>query len=145
MPNKDLRMKRLYWVWSSMIQRCHNPKNKAYKNYGDRGIKVCKEWRTFERFYADMGLPDKGMTIERIDNDLGYSPDNCVWADRYAQSQNRRYARNITVDGTTCCIKEHWRRISPEGLTYRRVVKRIDDYGWPPEEALKRPPRGCKK
>ena len=62
-------MKRLYWVWAAMIQRCENPKNKGYCNYGARGITVCPTWRnSFAQFVQDLGMPPKGMSIERIDN-----------------------------------------------------------------------------
>ena len=61
--------KKLYWVWAAMIQRCENSKNKQFYNYGARGITVSKEWRiSFNQFLKDMGIPNDGMTIERIDN-----------------------------------------------------------------------------
>ena len=87
----SIKLKRLYWVWASMIQRCTNQNNKQYKNYGARGIKVCDKWRnSFNDFFQDMGLPKEGLTLERKNNDLGYSLDNCYWASRNQQMINRR-------------------------------------------------------
>lgn len=86
----DPAVKRLYYVWVQMRQRCGNPNNHAYKNYGARGIRVCEQWNSFKRFYVDMGLPPGGTTLERTNNNGEYSAANCVWAPRVVQNRNRR-------------------------------------------------------
>jgi len=81
-----------FTIWASMIQRCTNPLNKAFKNYGGRGIAVCDRWLShFEDFLNDMGRrPGPNYSIERMDNDRGYEPSNCVWATPSQQARNRR-------------------------------------------------------
>lgn len=80
-----------YQIWQAMTQRCTNPKNKDYQNYGGRGIAVCTRWRIFDNFLADMGLrPFSKLMLERLDNDRGYFKANCKWATRSEQMLNRR-------------------------------------------------------
>lgn len=85
---------RLYNLWVDMRNRCNNPRNHAYAYYGGRGIKVCREWNTYEMFERDMGPhPGKGWTLDRIDNNKGYSKENCQWTSRKTQGRNRNYCK----------------------------------------------------
>ena len=88
-----------YYVWLAMKGRCLNNKNKDYQYYGGRGITVCKRWLKFEKFFEDIGAKPKGLTLERIDNNKGYSPNNCKWATRQEQNDNTRVCVPTAVNG----------------------------------------------
>ncbi len=83
----------IYNTWAHMRQRCYNPRDKAYRYYGGRGIIVCDRWSKFENFLSDMGPKPEGLTIDRIDTEGHYTPSNCRWATRQQQSANRNYNR----------------------------------------------------
>lgn len=116
----------MHHVWTSMKARCYNPNNKSYKNYGGRGIAVCDEWvNSYEAFYKwsiSSGY-QPGLTIERIDNDKGYSPENCKWADRYQQAKNRRSVVYITCNGKTQCMTDWSKELGIPIETIRSRLK----------------------
>ena len=89
-----------YSVWQSMRDRCSNPRAKSFPDYGGRGIRVCERWqRSYASFAEDMGPRPSGFSLDRIDNDGGYTPENCRWTDRKTQQRNQRRAVFIVVDG----------------------------------------------
>lgn len=94
-----LKGHKLYGTWRQMVQRCTNSKHKNYKNYGGRGIIVCEEWLDIKKFiaWAESTHPNiEGYTLDRIDNDKGYNPDNCRWTDKTTQAINQRIQKNNT-------------------------------------------------
>ncbi len=90
---------KLYNVWNGMRQRCDNPKDSRYADYGGRGIRVCARWRKFENFLADMGPRPPGTTLDRENNNGNYTPRNCKWADRKTQNRNTRQVVLIKFNG----------------------------------------------
>lgn len=116
-----------------MIQRCYDNNSLAFKNYGGRNITVCERWLVFENFLSDMGDRPEGMSIERIDNDKGYSPDNCKWATRKEQASNRRSNRVYEHNGKTLTLMQ-WAELT--GIPYFTIRNRIDLLGWDIEKAV---------
>lgn len=96
----------IYWRWREMVSRCTNPKNKAFECYGARGITVSQEWLSFDSFYKDMGDPPAGKTMERINNDLGYSKENCRWATMKEQGRNQRSNIWIEHEGKRLILRD---------------------------------------
>jgi hypothetical protein len=124
---------KIHGVWRSMRQRCENPNDVSYANYGGRGIKVCDRWQSFDSFFKDMGYPPKGGTLERIDNEGKYEPKNCRWASWKAQHNNKRTSRMLTAFGKTQTLAQ-WADeylVSPLTLT-----SRLDRGKWSIEDAL---------
>lgn len=140
MSTHGLSKSRSYQVWIDMMKRCHNPRSPKWKNYGGRGIKVCTRWRTFKTFLADMGERPEGLTLERKNNNKGYSPSNCKWATNSEQQNNRQNTRWITMDGITLSLAEWAVRT---GMSRPTIDWRLNA-GWPIKEALTTSP-GAKR
>jgi uncharacterized protein YggL (DUF469 family) len=95
----------LYQVWQGMKARCLNPNNPHYANYGKRGIKICDQWiNNFNQFVKDMGERPQGYSIDRINNDGDYTPQNCKWSTKKEQQRNRRVTKHITIEGISYLI-----------------------------------------
>lgn len=125
-----------YGAWRNIVQRCLNPNNTHYADYGGRGIKICDKWLTFEGFLDDMGRRPEGMTIDRIDNELGYYKENCRWVNMEVQGNNRRTNVKLEFDGKIMTISQ-WAR--EKGLSKGALKSRIER-GWTIERALTTPP-----
>ena len=126
-----------------MKQRCLNPKSQSYDSYGGRGILICDEWmdyKPFHRWALSNGYK-KGLTIERINNDAGYSPDNCTWIPQAEQSYNKTNSAFLEYNGISKTFGE-WQNIF--GINRRTIQSRIE-LGWSAHEALTIIPGGNRK
>ena len=121
-----------YVTWAGMVDRCTNPNNKFFADYGARGISVCEQWKTFTGFLTAMGEKPKGLTLDRIDNELGYGPENCRWATTSQQARNKRNSRWITHNGQTKSLAD-W--ADESGVNYATLFGRLKR-GEPIEVAL---------
>lgn len=127
-----------YRCFSKIKMRCSNPKDKRFHDYGGRGIKICERWtgeNDFVNFYTDMGDAPKGTSIERIDNNGNYCPENCRWATNAEQARNKRSNHFITYNGEKICIAEVARRTGINVATIHGRILR----GWTEEEAVSVP------
>jgi hypothetical protein len=128
-----LSQHKLYKTWLGMLKRCRNPNYREYAYYGGRGITVCERWKEFENFYNDM-FPSyaEGLSLDRLDNDQGYGPENCKWSTVAEQNRNKRSNVNVEINGKIQCLQD-W--CNEFGLNYKTVQTRIRD-GKNPKEAL---------
>lgn len=129
----------IYKTWTGIKRRCHNPNEKAYKYYGARGITICDKWKNnFQAFYDDM-LPtwSPGLSIERIDVNQGYSPENCTWITLAEQKRNMTTNKKIEYKGEVRCLAE-WSEIT--GINIKRISNRLIE-GWSIEDTLTTPVR----
>lgn len=124
-------------IWGGMRNRCNNPRNHKFPHYGQRGIRVCNRWNDFENFLADMGKrPTPKHSIERINNDGNYDPDNCKWAEPKEQMNNQHKTLMIEYQGR-CQSLSVW--CSELGIPRYRTYKRIYVSGWSVEKAFTEP------
>lgn len=115
---------REYKLWQNMLDRCRNRKSRSYARYGGRGIRVCRRWKKFENFLADMGRrPSSKHSLEREKNDKGYAPGNVVWATPTQQARNTRKCRMLTIDGETMCVSAWAERGDAK---YRTILGRLN-------------------
>ena len=126
----------IYAIWDSMHQRCSNPNRKDFPKYGGRGIEVCESWKIFEHFLNDMGQCPIGKSLDRINNDIGYSPENCRWATTKEQARNKRNNKMITYLGETYCLSEWAEKLS---INKNTLDSRISKYQWTVERAFTQP------
>lgn len=140
MPPQSTAQSRLpeRYLYDTMLQRCYNPRKMHYDRYGGRGIVVCERWRvSFDAFLADMGRrPGPGYSLDRIDNDGPYSPENCRWATRQEQARNRTSNRRLTHNGVTRTLQE-WAEAT--GIGRAVIGARLDKLGWDIAKALGTP------
>lgn len=130
---------RLYRIWSLMKDRCTNPNSQEYRRYGGRGVGVCDEWIHNVKSFCDWAMANgyrDDLTIDRIDNDGNYCPENCRWVDMRVQSNNRRTNHFITHEGQTLTIAEWARRT---GIPKEELRDRICRRGWECGKALTTP------
>lgn len=128
-----------YNAWVQMIRRCTDSSYQCWPRYGGRGISVCERWLiSVECFVADMGpRPSPKHSLDRIDNDANYEPENCRWATAREQAGNRRDNRTLTINGVTKVLAELSRE---SGIGHMTIIHRLD-LGWPPEQAVFEPAR----
>lgn len=132
---------RIYRIWANMKARCYTPSYTRFENWGGRGISVCDEWKNdFQAFYdwaMSNGYQDN-LTIDRIDNDGDYHPNNCRWVSYKTQTRNSRTNRMITFNGETRCLNE-WSEIV--GIDRHTITVRLNQLNWSIERALTQPVR----
>lgn len=133
---------KLYNVWLTMKQRCYNPRDRHYKWYGAKGVKVCNEWRNnplaFYKWCIENGYKD-GLTLDRIDSTKDYSPDNCRFITMSAQQRNKTSNKRIEYNGETRSVQEWAEKLNIKPSTLRARFNK----GWTTERALTESVRRC--
>lgn len=124
-------------TWNAMWRRCKYPSMERFYRYGGIGITVCERWKSFQQFLSDVGFaPSEKHTLGRIDNKVGYTPENVKWETPHEQSRNKTTTRKITFNGKTMPLCD-W--AIETGLSRTTITQRIDAYGWSVEKALSTP------
>lgn len=119
-------------AWNQMMGRCYDPEHPKYPRYGARGIRVCDRWLCYRLFLEDVGPRPDGMTLNRIDNDGDYTPENCEWATAQEQASNKSNNRKLTFNGRTLCVSQWAIEV---GLSREALRNRLNR-GWSVEDAL---------
>lgn len=126
-----------YKIWTDILRRAHSGSTKAAEHYLHRGITVCERWLDFSNFLADMGpRPSPEHTVDRINNDGPYSPENCRWATNDVQARNKRTTVWIEANGERMCLQDWANRL---GCAHSTILHRIRKLGWSPERAVTTP------
>jgi len=134
MTKHGLSCIKTYHIWKGIKNRCNNPNNPSYYNYGGRGIKVCERWMKFENFFEDMGEPPTNRhSIDRINNNKGYSKSNCRWTTKDKQVRNTRHNYNIKYKGKTKCLKDWANELN---IPYVTIWYRLRKFNWTVKRAF---------
>lgn len=132
-----LTKSRTYKSWNNMMMRCFWPGHIGWEHYGGRGITVCERWKTFSNFHADMGIRPDGQSLDRIDREKDYCPENCRWATGEQQMRNTSYNRILSLHGITMCATEWELALGFRSGTIFKRAKR----GWDTLKILSTPVR----
>ena len=139
-PNNGRSFHNLYHVWEGVRQRCNDPKKDKYRYYGGRGISVCKQWDSFANFLYDMGERPVGTSLDRIDPNGNYCPENCRWATKIEQANNTRSNRILVIHGEQITLSQAARKWN---IGLSALFRRLQ-LGWNVDDAV-RIPVGCKR
>jgi len=142
----EKEVSKTYKIWAGMNKRCKSSNDSAFKNYGKRKIKVCYRWSSrnkngYANFLKDMGERPLGLTLDRIDNNLGYHKQNCRWATYKQQNRNMRTNINVSLNGKLVCLKDYCKI---KNLNYSTIMTR-KNRGWSIKRALTTPVKTHKK
>ena len=132
------RPSRVYRIWTNMMSRCYNENFDSYPHYGGNGIKVADSWHTFQNFFDDMGCPQDGMSLDRIDGRLDYEKGNCRWATKIEQARNTKSNRLLTIEGKSMSVAA-WAE-QPNAVPAKTIYDRLAS-GWESQRAVFQPKR----